>query len=205
MRLRATAGLAAALLCSLAPADRLITTPRAVKLPDGTVRYLMSASLTGDRAVSHRVAAGFGAFFDAELRLGESRQGKAYTTGDVHYNVVAPISNLAPGISFGVTDVADRSAFGLQVYGVFTFREVLSTVTGDANGEVSIGYRSGSRKSAFFMNAFLPLVKPLSILVEHDGALLAGGLEYRNSRQFAVRWVLREDKSTVAFIVSRQF
>lgn len=187
MRLLAAAGLAT--LAGLASADRLIDIPVGRKLLQGAVR-LRGSAVTGEVG-AYQALVGTGVFesyeLDVDLRRGQGARWVA--TLDASFNLSPPITDVAPGISIGVVDVANRAPGGRAAYLAFTQRfGNYGELNQSTPTEVTLGL--WSRKDGFaFVGASLPLWDRLLLLGEATGSGVVAGLEARPFAGFSLRWL----------------
>jgi len=176
--MRRTAVFALLAFVAIGRADRLITIPTARKIPFETVRYEFRAEPPADGQTENLLGFGITNSFDGEIRTFQDRNGKAITTGDFSYNYISPIAGFTPGFSAGFQDVADQTSTGRRFFFAATFRQMLTTIDGDAPSDITIGL-FGARHSTPFVGIQLPFSKDFHLLAEHDGSHISTGFEYR--------------------------
>lgn len=185
----ATLGLAA-----VASADRVITAPTARKIPVGTVRYEYRG-LPNDSSV-HENLIGFGltTLFEMEVRSSAMRTSNERGTFDLAYNVIAPIPEFAPGISFGVQDVMGETVEGRRYYAAITYRPIVTGAAGDMPADVTLGMIQGERLVPF-VGVVLPVAHKVRLLAEHNGVQPAAGIEIRPAPSIGFRMQFRESQN----------
>lgn len=179
----------AALLPAVAMADRLVDIPLGRKLLQGSVR-LRGTAVSGESG-SHQALLGTGVFdsYEVDLELRRSGGGRWAATLDAAFNLSPPITDVAPGVSVGVLDLANRTPDGRAAYLAFTQRfGNYGELNQNTPTEVTLGLWSRSDGLAF-VGASLPLWDRLLVLGEATGAGVVAGLEARPARGFSLRWV----------------
>lgn len=195
----ATLGFAA-----IASADRVITVPTARKIPVGTFRYEFRAVPTAGGAHENLLGFGVNQYFEMEMRTSSLRGGQERGTFDLAYNVIAPIPELAPGISFGVQDVMNETEDHRRYYAAITWRPIVTTATGDMAADVTIGAIQGKYMYPI-VGLNVPLAQQVRLLVEHNGIRPAAGIEIRPQRNLAFRIQFRETKNLASVQYTHKF
>lgn len=193
--------LAGVFLAGSAHADRLILSPTGKKVPFGTARieHLFDQSVPG----SHRstLAIGLTDSIDAELTYEEFGNGRI-ASFDASYNLLPPLTNLAPGISVGIRDGIGKSRDGRYYYAAATYRfGQTGRFSGDSPAEASLGFAFGDVTAPFF-GLSLPFRESFRLLAEFDTRRVSGGFEFRPHRDVWVRWIHRESQSLISLTVS---
>jgi hypothetical protein len=191
-------------LAALAPADRVITVPTARKIPAGTVRYEFRGQAVGSGVRENLLGIGLNQFYELEMRTSSLYGKEEKGTFDFSYNVVAPIPEISPGISFGVQDVLDETEDRRRYYGAITFRPIFSTVNGDVAGEVTLGIIQGEYTHPF-VGAVVPFSREFRLLAEHNGFRPAAGFEVRPRADLGLRFQVREGRTLVGLQYTRKF
>ena len=161
--------LALALLASLAGdarADRLITIPTARKFLDGTFRLETLRQFGNGGNVNDYLAVGFAQAWEAEVRYLERTGHDPKTTGDLTYNVISPLTGIAPGFALGVQDVGDVTRPGVRGFACATFRNEFAH--GSTPFDVTTGFTVG-RQGRPFVGTSVPVYRWLRLLAEQDG------------------------------------
>lgn len=184
MRARLSAALVA--LASLAGADRLITVPTARKLLDGSVRLESLRQFGAGGNGTDYLAVGLGPSFEAEARLLERTGRDPRLTGDLTYNVISPLTGFAPGLAFGVQDIAGATRVGPRGFVCATIRNGFDH--GNVPFDVTTGLFVG-RRSSPYVGVSVPVYRWLRLLAENDGQQGQAALEATPLRGFRVRLV----------------
>lgn len=193
------------LLCvTPAFADRLLFTPVGGKLRSDQIRSeVFFEGYQGARLLY--VGAGIGDSFDFEVNERWSRGQSRQATLDFSYNYVNPFPDYAPGISFGVLDLADQTREGLSLFAVITWRyNQLDPWNDETPLEFSIGTGTG-RFTGVFVSARLPFSNQLRFLIEHDSQEVAAGFEIVPIKNARVLWTVRGDQPSLGFGYSVKF
>jgi hypothetical protein len=180
-------------------ADRLITIPRGGKIPYGTVRgeYMFEPSRTG----SFYGFFGFGltTFFDAEVVSDQLQGEEHFTSLDIAFNLNAPLSGLAPGISVGMLDAADQSPQGRRFYAAVSIQDSGSSgpFSGNAAVETTIGIETGTTLRGF-VGVSLPVSEKLRFLAEVHNGLISAGAELKTEKGPFFRLVFRSTQTLLS-------
>ena len=202
--MRPVAVLAMLGLAAVAAADRLITIPTGRKLPYGTVRYEFRSEGKQRGTREHLLAAGIGTSFELEARTSWLDKDRGAGTFDLAYNVISPIPDLSPGISFGVQDALDQTEDRRRFYTALTFRPYFITANGDVPGEVTLGIMQGEYTHPF-VGVGIPFSREFRILAEHNGLRPAAGFEYRPKPNYAFRFQFRERQTLLSLQLTTKF
>jgi hypothetical protein len=202
--MRRLAALATLGLAAVASADRVITVPTARKLPFGTVRYEFRSEPRGEGAREHLLAAGISTLYELEVRTSWLDSGKQVGTFDLAYNVLAPLPEIAPGLSFGIQDALDQTEDGRRLYAAITFRPVFVTANGDVPADVTLGIFQGEYTHPF-VGVSLPLARQFRVLAEHNGFRPAAGFEIRPQPNLGFRIQFRERQTLASLQVTTRF
>jgi hypothetical protein len=177
----------------IAHADRLISIPTARKLPFGTVSFEGMSEVRG-RTVEHYLDVGIGTSFELEAHSQRWLSGPTVGTFDVDYSYLAPIPDLAPGISLGVQDALDRTVQRRRYYAAITFRNIFETSDGEVPADITLGAFLGHQSGAF-VGVALPFSKAVWLLAEHDGYRISSGLELRPTAWASARLIFRDQQT----------
>ena len=167
-------------------ADRLISVPTARKLLDGSVRLESLRQFGPGGYGTDYLAAGLGPSWEAEARLLERGDRDSKLTGDVTYNVLAPLTGFAPGLAIGVQDVAAATSTGLRAFACATVRNGFDH--GNVPFDVTVGMFVG-RRSTPYVGTSVPLYFWLRLLAESDGLAGKAALEATPLRGLRLRLV----------------
>lgn len=191
--------LASALLGSSALADRFITIPTGSKIPFRTTRAELMIEPTRDANAYLFLGIGIGKTFEIEIR-GEAFSGvDDVLTADIAYNLNSPLVDLAPGISFGVLDLADNTSEGRRGYFAITIRQAQQIdFPGGTPLEFTVGASFG-RLHTPFVGAMVPFSDDFRLLFEHSGYRLSAAMEFRSRQAPTIRLVFREHETLLSF------
>lgn len=186
-----------------AHADRIINVPTARNLPLGTVKFEYLNLANGTPSTSRYLA--FtpikGVEFELHNHTGAGQNGNLTT--NFGYNFIAPVSSVSPGISVGVMDALNETAFGSRGYFALSFRELLNVGETGAHGEVTLGIQFG-RKNSGFVGASIPFSKSFRLLADHNGYVLAAGLELQVHDWIKLRALTQESALYFGLAVSKR-
>ncbi len=174
------------LLAPLTRADRLITVPTARKLLDGSVRLESLRQFGAGGYGTDYLAVGLGPSFEAEARLLERAGRDPRLTGDLTYNVIAPLTGFSPGLAFGVQDIAAATHTGPRAFACATIRN------GFDHGNVPFDVTSGlfvGRRTSPYVGVSVPVYRWLRLLAENDGYEGQAALEALPVRGMRLRLV----------------
>jgi hypothetical protein len=175
-------------------ADRLILIPVGKKLPYRTYRL----ELQFDNEIARpTIFAGAGISTSLELEVIASSLGARdeLLSLDLHYNYLAPLLGLAPGISAGIQDISNVTATGRRIYIVMTQRQpYVGWQQSGAPTELTVGLSMGQIVSPFG-GILVPLTGEFRLMAEFDTRRLTGGFEVRPAPGWAVRWMHRQNQN----------
>lgn len=192
------------LLASVAFADRLVNVPTARPLGKNAIRFEYLGGLNNSGAEEQFVAFSVlnGFEFEARRRIRPQENGR--TTFDLAYNVLGPVASTAPGISVGLLDGLGETLDGRRAFLALTFRELLDVGEVGENGDVTLGYQSGSL-SGFFVGISLPFSGRTRMIVEHNGARLTSGFETNLIKGLDARLFVQDQLLLGGISFSRRF
>lgn len=172
-------------------ADRIVNVPVARTIGYRAVRY---ESLYGVNEIGTReqfLAVSPIRFVEIEFRNRQRLGENGRLTFDVSRNLTPAISGTAPGLSVGILDALNETLDGRRGYIALTFKELLEVSDTGEPGEVTIGFQSGSKDSAF-LGISLPLSARTRFLTEHNGFRLTAGLESEVLKGFRARTFVQD-------------
>lgn len=182
-------------MSGMAHADRLILAPVGKKIPYGTFRLEHFFDQAERDWYRTALAVGVTPTIDAELTYESVEDRQRVLSYDVSYNVLPPLTNLAPGISVGLRDGTGETDDGRFAYLAATYRfGQLGQFNQDSPAEVTIGIAQGDESTAF-VGVMLPFRESFRMLAEFDTQRVSGGFEFRPHRDVWVRWVHRPKQS----------
>lgn len=112
------------------------------------------------------------------------------------YNIVLPIIDISPGISFGVVDATNETIDGRAVYAAITYRYGnYGELNQDVPTELSFGV--WTRTGGAFVSTSLPFADFFRLIGEHDGRQLRAGVDIRPIEGLSLK-VLFEPSRTLA-------
>ncbi|MGV3614464.1 MAG: hypothetical protein ACO1SV_03930 [Fimbriimonas sp.] len=202
--MRRVAALAMLGLAATAAADRVLTVPTGRKIPFGTVRYEFRAEPKQRGAREHLLGVGIGTSFELEARTNWLDDSHTRGTFDLAYNVIAPLPDISPGISFGVQDALDETEDRRRFYAAITFRPVFTTANGDTPADVTLGLFQGEYTHPF-VGVSLPFTREFRVLAEHNGLRPAAGFEYRPRPNLGFRIQFRESQTLASLQLTTKF
>lgn len=194
-RTRGIAALVALSLMASAGADRLFLVPTGKK-------YLKNSLLVETQWISGdddkvRAFAGFaiGETFDMEVMYERISPEPRELTFNFGYNFIPPITDIAPGISFGVLDGMNTTSIGRRFYTAITFRVGnFGDYNWDIPAEMTLGGTVGEANGLNF-GLMLPFADSFRFLTEYDTGTLRAGLEVRPLDGLRLRWVFEQDRT----------
>ena len=189
-------------LCATAAfADRLIDIPVGKKVPNRVVR-LEGEIRQGTRDYRGLLDLGLNAYVDATVHHDSFSGNKALTSFDFSYNYIAPITDIAPGISLGVQDISNKTDEGRRGFFATTYR--LGGIDTFTPNELTIGAQVGKTSSAF-LGILIPATPTFRLMAEHDGQAINAGFEYRPNKQWAARWIYRDGRPSLTLRIQHKF
>lgn len=204
MRLMTVLGACVIGLTTVGFADRLITTPMGKKIPRNAAKLEFLSQPSRDSVMGW---IGYGVNESIEIEFyGESFDSNKITPGlNLSYNYLSPITDLAPGISFGVLDVTDQTREERGVYAAITF---YFGNDGELNqNEPTIFTLGGWSRNggSFFFNAAFPFSEQFRLIGENDGDRLAAGLEFEPFEGASLKYLFVGGSPTVGFGLMKRF
>lgn len=182
-------------LCSLSFADRIILAPNALKVRNQQARLEYDFELTRHRNARAYLGIGVTKEIEAEFILDRMETKPDLASLNLSYQFVPCIADAAPGISFGVQDLMDRTIERRMFYTAFTYRFGMD---GQYNSntplELSLGFGVG-RRNGVFVGAMIPFTWQFRLLADHNIQGVSAGLEYFPLHNASVRWIFRDGQS----------
>lgn len=184
--------------------DRLVFVPTGKKVEGGSARLEVLTIPSRDSAFGW-MAFGVTPVIEVEL-LGENLDSEVLTLGtNVKYNLLLPITDIAPGLSFGMVDVGNDTADGRAAYVALTyFYGNVGALNQDVPTELTVGLWT-RREGFFFAGARLPFSESVAGLVEHDSLRITAGIEVRPFPGVAFRGLFRGGSPAFGFQVQKRF
>ena len=191
-------------LAALACADRLVNVPTARPLSKNSIRFEYLGGLNNSSAEEQFLAFSFLNGFEIEARRRIRPEENGRTTFDFGYNVLSPVASTAPGIALGVLDGLGETIDGRRAYIALTFRELLEVGEVGENGDLTLGYQTGSL-SGLFIGISLPFSGRTRMIVEHNGARLTSGFETNLAKGLDVKLFVQNQLLLGGISFSRKF
>lgn len=192
------------LAACVAGADRLITTPMGKKVPEKATKIELLSIPSRDTAFGWL---GYGLTNSIEIEFyGESFDSDRITPGlNLSYNYISPIVDIAPGISAGILDVADRTRSRRAAYLAITYYfGNLDVFNQDTPTILTAGAWSRDG-GGFFFNVSVPLTNEIRLIGEHDGGTLTGGIEFKPFAEGSFKYLFREGSPAVGLSFQKRF
>ncbi len=188
---------------SLAHAERFITIPTGTKISSGTVRTEL------DRLPSEnfwQAWLGYGVNQNIDVEIGESWLAGTASRPifNVGYNYILPLTDISPGISFGIQDITNGSARGRAAYLALTYSYAND---GDFNQEtptqVTFGFWT-KKSGLLFVGVSLPFSYQFRLVGEHDGSALTAGVEFRPAHGTVLRFLSSDSRLLMTLSLTRK-
>jgi hypothetical protein len=189
-----------ALAASVACAERQLYIPTARKLSTGTVKYELRYD-TRDRSSEQYLGIGATSFWEVELYNREHRD----ATFDLTYNLISPITDLAPGLAFGFQDVLDETEGGRRPFAVATFRQGFYTIGGEQPADFTLGITYLHKRLSPLVGASIPFSDKVRLIAEHDGDGVAAGLEFQPVEPLTLKFIVRENRGLLGLSYRAHF
>lgn len=191
-------------LASIGFCDQIIFLPAGRKIDANSLKFSVLTTPSRDSAYGwftyspNRV-------FEFEL-YGENLNTDRLDLGlNLSYSFTNPITDLAPGIRFGILDGFNRTSEGRTAYAAITYR--LGN-DGELNQFLPTDFTIGiwSRKeSLMFVGAELPFSETLSVMGEMDAKTVSGGIKVTPFAGASFRWVFRNGDPTFGLTIQKKF
>ena len=195
--------LAMLMILCVAHADRFITIPTGTKIRAGTIRTEIQR-LPSDNFWQGWLGYGINQNLDAEI--GESWLSGKSSGPELNfgYNYVLPITDISPGISFGVQDFTNTGKEGRAAYMAITYSYGND---GDYNQDTPTQLTFGfwtRRSGLLFVGLSLPFSEQIRLIAAHDGAFLMAGVEYRPTQATILRVLTQESRLFLSLSLSQK-
>jgi hypothetical protein len=202
--MKTAAALGILLLSSVCFADRLVNVPIAKPMPHNLVRTETIWG-SGDRPNTTYFDFGVAPGFDTTFRLESAWQSGTKASLDLSYNLSVPFTDIAPGFSVGVQDIADETKLGTRVY--FAVMHKFGNYgeqNQDTPTEVTYGIWTASGGSAFVALS-LPFTNRFRAIAEHDSRTLMAGIDLRPMKGVSAKWLFRDGRPEIGLSYSHRF
>ncbi len=181
------------LIATTCLADRLVLTPRGKKILNQQVRieYLNEAS----REQGY-IWLGYGVNDLVELELVSDYFADFELSPSLNasYNIVPPVTDIAPGISVGMLDTLNRTELGRAAYFAITFRlGNWDELNQDVPTEFTLGFWDRDA-GVVFGSVSLPISTQLSLIAEHDSTNLTAGFQVSPDPDLDLRVLFRKSQ-----------
>lgn len=182
-----------------AQADRLISIPTAHKLPDWTWQaegfYNPAAVQWQIGYIGVALPPSYEVAFHNE-RFGGGSGGNTF---DFTYNLLSPVTGIAPGIAFGVQDAMNSTPDHRRYFlAITTSTPEDLDLSHHLSAQTTLGVFTGARTSPF-LGMSIPFGTSLRLLIEDNGYRPAFGWELKVHRYGAIRYILRDRSSFITF------
>ncbi len=182
-----------------AMADRFLLTPKGSRIRPGTVRIETLA--TAGRPTRSWLEAGI----TTNLDLGVNYIAGRDATLDLTWNYLLPITDIAPGLSFGLLDLADKTPEGRAGYLAFTnhFGNI-----GDLNMDIPTEFTLGvwtRGKGQPFASVSFPFAEQFRLIAETAGGEITAGMDLRPIKDVSVRLVWIQGRPSAGLRLSCRF
>jgi hypothetical protein len=121
------------------------------------------------------------------------------------YNLVDPVVNFGPGVSFGVQDLFANTERGRVFFGALTWRMGLDgDLNYDTPMEITTGYVVGDR-NGLVLGVMIPFARFFRGVAEYDAHEAIAGLDLRPIPEASIRWLHRRGQSFWSLSWTRRF
>lgn len=174
-------------------ADRLISIPTALKVRYNTARLEHQWDLYKPELRRSYLGVGLTRDIDTEFILNTIGNNKHLASAHLSYQFMVPLVDTAPGLSFGVQDLANK-ADGQMFYMALTMRYGQDEqATLNSPVELTLGYGFGP-KNGFFTGVSLPFSWQFRAMAEHDTRKIWVGFEYSTHQGLAARLMFNDKR-----------
>lgn len=179
-------------------ADRFILTPTGSRIRPGTIRA-ESLAIAG-RPTRSWLEAGI----TTNLDLGISHIAGRDPSLDLTWNYLLPITDIAPGLSFGLLDLADETPEGRAGYLAFTnhFGNM-----GDLNSDIPTEFTLGiwtRGKGQPFASVSFPFADQFRLIAETSGGEIRAGFDLRPIKALSVKVVWMDGRPSAGFRLTQR-
>lgn len=181
-----------------AVADRFLLTPTGNRVRPGTVR--VEALAIAGRPTRSWLEAGI----TTNLDLGVSHIAGGSASLDLTWNYLLPITDIAPGISFGLLDLADKTPERRAAYLAFTKRfGNMGDLNSDIPTEFTLGMWTRDRGQPFASVSF-PFADQFRLIAETSGGEIRAGFDVRPIKDMSVRVVWMDGRPSAGLRLSQK-
>lgn len=201
MRSALVVGLAA--LAGVSWADRLVSVPTGTKVYSGYFK-LEGVEWGGDKSQQAWLAYGVDRSVEVAATWFRASGETGKVSFDAAYNVVAPITDTSPGVSFGLIDGANVTPEGRALYLATTWR--LGN-DGELNQDVPTELHFGfwtRKEGLLFVGASLPFSPQVRFIAEYDSVRTTAGAEIRPLPALSVKLLARDGRPSLGLAWSQK-
>ncbi len=186
-------------------AERLFFIPTGNKLRNDKI-HLESWQQKGSfRDRVSFIGLGISDSFEFEIRDERGRSANTRTSFDFAYNYLVPFADIAPGITFGVQDVLDKTSERRSFYGAITWKfNQFEPVNANSPVEVTLGVGT-ARYRGLFLGTRLPFTDQFRFIAEHDSRKLSAGFEVVPFKDAKLIWMTDEKNYSLGASYSIKF
>lgn len=194
----------AASLSLAAHADRIVNIPTGKKIPKGTVRAEFLTTPGKDFTFGWFSYAP-DKFFEIEY-VGENLNKSSLSNSfNLQYTYIVPITDLSPGISFGILDGLDETSTRRTLYTAITYRLGNDGPNNQDYGtDLTFGFWT-KKEGIFFIGAEIPFSKQIWLVGEHDSVRATAGLDLRLFDNAGFRILFRNGEPTFGLRIQKSF
>ncbi len=182
-----------------AVADRFLLTPTGNRIRPGTVR--VESLATAGRPARSWLEAGI----TTNLDLGISHIAGRDASLDLTWNYLLPITDIAPGLSFGLLDLADKTPEGRAGYIAFTnYFGNIGDLNTDIPTEFTLGFWTRG-KGQPFGSVSLPFADQFRLVAETSGGEIRAGFDLRPVKDLSLKVVWMDGRPSAGLRLSQRF
>ncbi len=189
---------------ALVSADRLVSIPTATKIFTRTVRAELLGYPSRDTTLGW-LGFGINPLVDAEISFEARNSDRITGSLNLGYYYLLPITDLSPGIAFGIHDALNRTEDGRAAYIAITYRLGNDgELNQDVPTELTVGAwsRDGGK---LFVGATIPFASEFRLFTEHNGIRPAAGFEFRPVPEGVFRIIFEERGTGFSLSFGRRF
>ncbi|MEZ5163858.1 MAG: hypothetical protein R2688_08960 [Fimbriimonadaceae bacterium] len=190
--------------CTSAFADRIVFIPTGRKVNDKNVRFDVLGQPSRDNAFGW-FTVGLMNTWEFEL-YGENLNTDHLDMGaNVAYNLIQPLTDLGPGVSFGILDLGDNTSNRRTGYVAVTYRlGNVAPINQDIPTDFSFGLWTRD-EGVFFAGMEIPFSKEFRLLAEHDSRFITAGIELKPVEEASLRFLFRDGSPMVGLKFQKRF
>ena len=194
-----------AILSAKSFSDKVFTIPTGTKIPYRAVRAEWLFEGHEPKRVQQSIGYGITKLIDAEFVTERFNDSITVSTANASFNYLPAFVDMAPGISFGIRDIANRTEFGRSPYIAITYKSGLEgQLNSDFPAEMTLGFGTGGFRG-LFVGVMVPFSREVRLIGEHDTHRVSLGFDLRPFKELSVKTVLQDGSGVFSATFQAKF